>query len=79
MYTVIEIADLLNVTVNVVYKAVYDLQMVRYMCINKKNHYSPLQVATLRDHIKTSPEKVFYYPLKTTETFYIFESKLNNH
>lgn len=78
MYTVIEISEMLHVTVNTIYKAVYELQMEKDAVINKKNYYTALQVNTIKHHISLRPENIKFYPIKTIETFYIYESKINN-
>lgn len=77
-YSVIEMAELLNVTVNVVYKAVHELQMVRSSSDKKKYLYSMEQYMQLKEHVRVRPEGLKYYPIKTTETFYIYQSSMNN-
>lgn len=77
MYTIIEISELLDVTVNVVYNAIHKLGIIRFMCKNRINYYNKNQVDSISDLVKLSSKIVKYYPLKTTETFYVYESKIN--
>lgn len=77
MYSVNDISEMLNVTANVVYKAVNRLEIKSQFICNKKNYYSKTQLEAIKNNIIVDVEKIKFYPLKTTETFYIYESRMN--
>jgi len=45
--------------------------------IRGRNYYTPWQVEALKLNKERKDYSFRYYPLKTTETFYIYESKIN--
>jgi len=68
LYSTQEMADELGITLNAFYTMV-SRRRVGYMeQVDGKNYYSKEQFIS---------EVFKYYPMKTTETFYVYESKIN--
>ena len=76
MYKVKEIAKIAGVSPLTVYNKIAALKLKSVGIKNYSRVYSTSQAALILDNIKHY-EIIRYYPLKTTETFYIYESKLN--
>lgn len=77
LHTTQKIADFLGVDIRKVYNTISETKMMRYSCINGINYFTDLQLNALKDIIWKREIEIVYYPLKTTETFYIYESKIN--
>ena len=69
LYTVKELAIKLDLSIKGVYQRIYTNKILPFTKKGTSNLYS-------FDKFK-KPGFIKYYPLKTTETFYIYESKLN--
>lgn len=78
MYTVIEISEYLDKSVSQIYNTVHQLKIQPDKCIKRINHYNTENLFKIKEWLARIPENIKYYPLKTTETFYIYESKINN-
>lgn len=70
MKTIQEIADELGMTLKGVYSRIYTKKIKSVFWIGRTGYY---QIDDFKTHITH-----LYYPLKTIETFYIYESKLNS-
>jgi len=68
LYSTQEMADELGITLNAFYTMVSRKKIGYIEAIDGKNYYSTEQF--ISDVFK-------YYPMKTTETFYIYQSKIN--
>lgn len=79
MYTVIEISEHTNKTVKQVYSAVSSLKIEPDKMVKGRNYYSETNLYRINEYLDRFNSRNFikYYPLKTTETFYIYGSKLN--
>ena len=60
MKCVLDMANLLNVSANVVYKAIYELQIKPHVKILSKNYYSENQVQEIKNKIGDRIEIVKY-------------------
>lgn len=73
MLTIEEIALKFNKNKTSIYNQIYKHKIIRDKCLHGINYYGKAKeqlIGSFLDDIK-------YYPLKTTETFYIYESKMN--
>jgi len=73
MYTTDDIAQELNIKRRAVNSKIRKLNLIP-VNIQGRRMYSSKQL----DTIKSKEAIVKYYPMKTIETFYIYESKMNN-
>jgi len=73
MYTTDDIAQELNIKRRAANSKIRKLNLIP-VNIQGRRMYSSKQL----DIIKSKEAIVKYYPMKTTETFYIYESKMNN-
>lgn len=80
-YSVVKIAEQLGTTASAIYQNISKLQLKKEITLNRKGYYSLeslLYIKNYRDsHSKKIEIEIRYYPLKTTEQFYIYESKMN--
>jgi len=81
-YTSRQIAAITGVSVNTVYNRLLRLSLSPEYTRYNINYYSENTFNLVVKSLDvTRKEKTFikYYPIKTTETFYIYESKMNNN
>lgn len=76
-YSYAEIAYLLNKPIKKVYNISFKLKLVPVKIVSGKHFYSTSQVMKIKDNYEKLIE-IKYYPLKTTEVYYIYQSKMNN-
>lgn len=73
LYTTKEVSQILGISIRTVYERIQRKLIKPIKLIGTKNYYSKSQFE------KNVETVVVYYPLKTTETFYIYESAMNNN
>jgi len=72
LYSTEEIAELLKKPTSTVYSQIAR-QGIKYVKrVKNTKYYALVQFQRSKEAV------IMYYPLKTTETFHIYESKLNN-
>lgn len=80
LYSVNQIAAITGFSLSTVYEKIKSLQIAPEITMQRINFYDDEAFKLICVALETTPkEKSFtkYYPMKTTETFYIYESKLN--
>ena len=75
LYSVDDIVEISGFSKAKVYYTISDNNITADKIINNKRHYNESQLYQIVSQKTIVIEK--YYPLKTTETFYIYESKMN--
>lgn len=76
LYNCSEIAYLLGISKKSVYNKISTLKIKCVKYENRKSLYSYDNVLQMKSNQRTA-EIEKYYPIKTTESFYIYESKMN--
>lgn len=76
MYTIKQISEIAGVSTSKIYHKIRDIGINYVGFIDYKRVYSVNQLSIILDAINSN-EIIRYYPMKTTETFYIYESKMN--
>jgi len=71
LYNVDQIATQLNISVKAVRNKIYKIGLKKVKTKDKRALYNENQIESL------SMDNCIYYPLKTTITYYIYESKMN--
>lgn len=80
LYSVNQIAAITGYSISTVYEKIKSLQIAPKITIQRINYYDDEAFKLICVALETAQkEKSFtkYYPMKTTETFYIYESKMN--
>ena len=80
IYTVNQMASITGFSTWTIYDKITKLKLVPEITKQKVNYYDEVSFNILLKALEHSPkEKSFtkYYPMKTTETFHIYESKMN--
>ena len=77
MVTVKEIAFDLKVSVETVYKHIHLRKVMPSKIVSGVSFYNKWRELVIKKSVSKIIEVVKYYPIKTTETFYIYESKMN--
>lgn len=73
LFTVKELADYFDVTLNTIYKKIIRYNIVPFINSSKNKYYHIDPFIEIYTDIL-----IKYYPIKTTETFYIYQSSMNN-
>jgi predicted DNA-binding protein YlxM (UPF0122 family) len=77
LYTCSEISDLLGISIKSVYNKIATLRIKSVKYENGRSLYNYDHILQMKCNQRT-PDIEKFYPLKTTEIFYIYESKLNS-
>jgi hypothetical protein len=72
-----EISINTNSCVKTVYEHVRKLKIKPYKRTFKGMEFNNEQYQIIKNSILKTTEVIKYYPIKTTETYYIYESKMN--
>lgn len=72
LFTVKELADYFDVALNTIYKKIIRYNIVPFNNSSKNKYYQIDPFIEIYTDIL-----IKYYPIKTTETFYIYQSKMN--
>jgi excisionase family DNA binding protein len=76
LYTVREIAVMLNVGHQTIYNCINNNSIKHVRFKNNARLFDEESVNKIVQSVQKT-DTIKYYPLKTTETFYIYESKIN--
>ena len=76
LYTCLEISDLLGISIKAVYNKIASLHIKCVKYKDRHSLYAYNDVLKMKSKQRTIPIDK-YYPMKTIETYYIFQSKLN--
>ncbi len=80
IYTVKQISAITGFSLSTIYEKIIKLKLHPETTKYRVNYYNEKQFSMILMALETSPkEKSFtkFYPIKTTETFHIYESKMN--
>lgn len=72
LYSTEQIAEILKKPTSTIYS------QIQRQCIKSVKRIKTTKYYALVQFQRKKEAVVMYYPLKTTETFYIYESKINN-
>lgn len=81
LYTANQIAAITGFSITTIYDKINSLKLHPVKTNRKLNYYDEKAFDLIFKLLQTAPkEKSFtkYYPIKIEETFYIYESKINN-
>lgn len=82
LYTAEQMAKITGFSVDTIYRNIKELNIVSKVKKNRLFYYNNLSFELICVALSTAKkEKSFtkYYPVKSHEVFYIYESKLNNN
>jgi len=80
IYTASQIAAITGFSISTIYEKIAKLKLAPEITKQRVNYYNERGLKMIIVALKTAQkEKSFtkYYPMKTIETFYIYESKIN--
>lgn len=77
LFSLIEISEILGISLKSTKNKISILGIKKHRTINRNSFYTLEQVLEIKNKTTRVKETIKYYPLKTIETFYIYESKMN--
>ena len=77
MYDLISISKILGISLKSTRNKISVLGIKKTRTFNRNSFYTIEQVLEMKNKDVKSKAIIKYYPLKTIETFYIYESKMN--
>ena len=77
MKNVDDLAQEFKVSKKVIYNHIHNIGLLPSKCLGGINYYGYWRVEIIRKSVLKENNQIKYYPLKTTETFHIYESKMN--